>query len=121
MARFLGVVGWAKIFHLIFQRGVQLILASSWVRPAILVAGKGSGGCFDFFGFFTFIPVPLSPLSLSFTLLSLLYLFSLFLGDDTKWPTRVDVSETPTQSINLVYPSLDSLEAVEDTCDQRRL
>ena len=42
------------------------ILAYSWTRPAILVAGKGSGGMFYFFCFFTFIPVPLSPLSLTF-------------------------------------------------------
>ena len=52
---------------------VQLILAYNWARPAILVAGKvskargaGWGGCFYFFCFFTFIPVPLSSLSLSF-------------------------------------------------------
>ena len=46
--------------------GAQLILAYSWARPAILVAGKDRGGCFYFFCFFTFIPVPLSSLSLSF-------------------------------------------------------
>ena len=46
--------------------GVQLILAYSWARPAILVAGKGKGECFYFFCFFTFFPVPLSLLSLSF-------------------------------------------------------
>ena len=28
------------------QRSVQLILAYSWARPAILVAGKGRGGMF---------------------------------------------------------------------------
>ena len=28
------------------HRGVQLILAYSWVRPAILVAGKGRRGMF---------------------------------------------------------------------------
>ena len=28
------------------HRGVQLILAFSWARPAILVAGKGGGGMF---------------------------------------------------------------------------
>ena len=57
-----GVVGSFILRH----RGVQLILAYSWARPAILVAGKGRGGCFYFFRFFTFIPVPLSSLSLSF-------------------------------------------------------
>ena len=46
--------------------GVQLILAYSWSKPAVLVAGKGRGGMFYFFCFFTFIPVPLSSLFLSF-------------------------------------------------------
>ena len=41
-------------------------LPGSWARPAILLAGKGRGGCFYFFCFFTFIPVPLSSLTLSF-------------------------------------------------------
>ena len=36
---------------------------------------------------FLFLPCP----SLSYPLLSLLSLFSLSLGDDTKWPTRVDM------------------------------
>ena len=47
------------------HRGVQLILAYSWARAVILEAGKGRGGMF-LFCFFTFIPVPLSSLSLSF-------------------------------------------------------
>ena len=45
---------------------VQLILAYSWARPTILIAGKGRGEWFYFFCFFTFIPVSLSSLSLSF-------------------------------------------------------
>ena len=48
------------------HRGVQLIFAYSWARPAILAAGKSRGGCLYFFCFFTFIHYPLSPLSLSF-------------------------------------------------------
>ena len=81
---------------------VQLILAYSWARPATLVAGKGRGGMFLFLLFLhfyscsSFFPVHLlipSPL------LSILSLFSLFLGDDTKWPTRVDMSLNPN-SIN---------------------
>ena len=44
---------------------VQLRLAYKWARP-ILVAGKCRGECFYFFCFFTFIPVSLSPLSISF-------------------------------------------------------
>ena len=73
--------------------GVQLILTCSWARPAILAAGKGRGGMFLFLLFFhchsfSFLLYP----SLSSPLLSL---FSLSLGDDTKWPTRVDVSLNP--------------------------
>ena len=62
--------------------GVHLILAYSWARLAILVAGKCSWGMFLFHLFLhfhscsSFFSVPLS----SF-LLSLLYLS---LGDDTK-------------------------------------
>ena len=47
------------------HRGVQLILAYSWARPAILVAGKGRGGMFLFLLFLhfhscsSFFPVPL--------------------------------------------------------------
>ena len=58
--------GWCEGVMYLMSRGVKLILAYSWARPAILVAGKGRGGCFYFFCFFTFIPVPLSFLSLSF-------------------------------------------------------
>ena len=70
-----------------------LILAYNWARPASLAAGKGRGGMFLFllflhFNSFSFLPCP----SLSSPLLSLLSLFSLSLGDDTKRPTRVDLS-----------------------------
>ena len=61
-----GVVGWCEVSCILRHRGVQLILAYSWARPAILVTGKGRGGCFYFFCFFTFIPAPLSSLYLSF-------------------------------------------------------
>ena len=47
------------------HRGVQLILAYSWARLAILVAGKGRGEYF-ISSVSTSIPVPLSSLSLSF-------------------------------------------------------
>ena len=56
------------------------------------ISGKGRRGMFYFFCFFTFIPVPLSSPFLSSLLLSL---FSLSRGDDTKWPTQVDVSLNP--------------------------
>ena len=40
----LGWLGGAKVSCILRHRGVQLILAYSWARPAILVAGKGRGG-----------------------------------------------------------------------------
>ena len=61
-----GWLGGAKVSCTMRHWGFQLILAYSWARPAILVAGKGRGECFYFFCFFIFIPVPLSSLSLSF-------------------------------------------------------
>ena len=83
-----GVVGWGKSI-------VLLILAYSWARPAILAAGKGRGECFYFFCFFTFIHFPFSHVPRLHLLYCLLSLFSLSLGDDTTWPTRVDVSLNP--------------------------
>ena len=68
---------------ILHHRDVILILAYSWARPAILVAGKGRGGNVSIFSvsslsfLFRFLPCP----SLSSPLLSL---FSLSLGDDTK-------------------------------------
>ena len=89
--------GGAKVSCILRHRGIQLILAYSWVRPAILVAGKGIGGMFLFLLFLHFHScsffLPCS--SLSSLLLFLLSLFSLSLGDDTKWPTRVDESLNP--------------------------
>ena len=61
--------GWfdvAKVLYILCHRDIQLILAYCWARLAILIAGKGRGECFYFFCFFPFIPVSLSPLSLSF-------------------------------------------------------
>ena len=61
---------------------------------------RAEGDYFYFFCLVTFIPVPLSSPVFSFfssTISSshLLSLLSLSLGDDTKWPTRVDVSLNP--------------------------
>ena len=75
--------GWSAGACILRNRGVRLILAYSWARPAILVTDKGRGGMFSFLQFLHF-SVPLSSLSLSSLLLSLLSLFSLSLGDDTK-------------------------------------
>ena len=88
-----GWLGEAKVLCILHHWGIQLILTCSWARPAILAAGKGRGGMFLFLLFlhchsFSFLLYP----SLSSPLLSL---FSLSLGDDTKWPTRVDVSLNP--------------------------
>ena len=58
-----GVVWCGKGVVYLTSPGVQVILACSWARPGILVAGKGRGECFYFFCFFTFIPVPFSFLS----------------------------------------------------------
>ena len=58
--------GVAKVTCILCHRGIQLILANSWARLAILVAGRGRGECFYFFCFFPFIPVSLSSLSVSF-------------------------------------------------------
>ena len=70
------------------QQGVQLILAYSWARPVVFAAGMGTGGGGDVFissvsslsSIFLFLRCP----SLSSPLLSILSLFSLSLGDDTK-------------------------------------
>ena len=60
---------------------VQLILSSSWARPAIIAADKGRGGMFLFLLFLHVHSFPLYSVSL-FQLL--FYLYSLSLGDDTK-------------------------------------
>ena len=91
-----GWSGGAKVSCSLHHRGVQLILAYSWARPATLVAGKGRGGMFLFLLFLHFHSCsPFFPVPLPSPLLSILSLFSLFLGDDTNWPTRVDVSLNP--------------------------
>ena len=68
--------GVAKVSCILHHWGVQLILAYSWARPAILIAGKGRGGIFFISSvssisfLFLFLPCP----SLSSFLLSLLSL-----------------------------------------------
>ena len=42
----LGWLGGAKVSCILHHQGVQLILAYSWAKPAILVAGKGRGEMF---------------------------------------------------------------------------
>ena len=45
-------LGETKVSCILRHQGVQLILAYSWARPAVLAAGKGE--CFYFIHFFTF-------------------------------------------------------------------
>ena len=88
---FVGWSGVAKVSCILRHRGVQLILTYSWARPAFLIAGKRIGGTFFISSvsslsfLFLFFPCP----SLSSPQLSLLFLFSLSLGDNIKWPTWV--------------------------------
>ena len=54
--------GMAEVSCILHHRGAQLILAYSWARPAILLAGKGRGGSVfisPLAYLFLFIPVPL--------------------------------------------------------------
>ena len=80
-----GWSGGAKVLCILHHWGVQLILAYSWARPAILVVGKGRGRMFLFLLFLhfhscsSFFPVPLFHL-----LYSLFYLFSPFLWETTQ-------------------------------------
>ena len=75
----------SKVLCILHHWGIQLILAYSWARPAILVVGKGRGGMFLFLLFLRFLscssffPVPLFHL-----LYSLFYLFSPFLWETTQ-------------------------------------
>ena len=77
--------GGAKVLCILHHWGVQLILAYSWARPAILVVGKVRGEMFLFLLFLhfhscsSFFPVPLFHL-----LYSLFYLFSPFLWETTQ-------------------------------------
>ena len=85
-----GWSGVAKVSCILRHRGIQLILAYSWARLAVLVAGKGRGEYFissvSFLSFlFLFLPCPsLSSTLLSFLLYYLFYLFSPFLWETTQ-------------------------------------
>ena len=92
------------------HQGFQLILAYSWARPAILIAGKGRGGMFLFLLFLhfhscsSFFHVPLfyfpTVSSISFLPIS---------GRQLKVTTKVDVSLNPNTidnnpSIHFSFP-----------------
>ena len=80
-----GWSGGAKVSCILCHRGVQLILAYSLARPAIVEVGKGRGGMFLFLLFLpfhscsSFFPVPLFHL-----FYYLFYLFSPFLWETTQ-------------------------------------
>ena len=70
-----------KVLCILCHCGAQLILAYIWARLAILVAGKGRGDVFislvsSLSFLYLILPYP--------SLLSLLSLFSISLGDNTK-------------------------------------
>ena len=112
--------GLAKLC-ILCPRGVQLILAYNWAKPAtcILVSGKGRGGMFLFLLLLNFhycsslFPVPLFYLlHYLFYLfsLSLLSLFSLSLGDDTKMThkgCRVITPQHNQSAISMDFTKLD--------------
>ena len=80
-----GWSGGAKVLCILHHRGVQLILAYSWARPAILVVGKGRGGMFLFLLFLHFHSCSsFFPVRLFHLLYSLFYLFSPFLWETTQ-------------------------------------
>ena len=82
---FRGWLGVAKVSCILLHRGIQLILAYSWARPAILVVGKGRGGMFLFLLFLHFHSCSsFFPVALCHLLYYLFYLFSPFLWEMTQ-------------------------------------
>ena len=80
-----GWSGVAMVSCILRHRGVQLKLAYSWARPAILVAGKGRGGMFLFLLFLHFHSCSyFFPNRLFHHLYYLFYLFSPFLWETTQ-------------------------------------
>ena len=83
--RLWGWSGVAMVSCILRHRGVQLKLAYSWARPAILVAGKGRGGMFLFLLFLHFHSCSyFFPNHLFHLLYYLFYLFSPFLWETTQ-------------------------------------
>ena len=78
--RLVGWLGEATVSYILRHQGVQLRLAYSWARPAVLAAGKGRGGMFLFLLFLYFQSFSfISPVPLFHLLYYLLSLFSLSL------------------------------------------
>ena len=94
-----GWLGEANVSCILRYRGVQLILAYSWARPAVLAVGKGRGG--NCFYFFTFINFPFSHVPLFHLLYYLYYLSSSFLWAMAQnEPQGLTCRLTPTQPIS---------------------
>ena len=85
--------GWVRQHYRVFcvtgMSNWYWLITYSWARPSALGAGRGRGVRVILLLLFLHFP------SLSSSLLYLLSLFSLSLGDDTKWLTTVDVSLNP--------------------------
>ena len=79
------MTGWSGVANMsciLRHRGIQLILADSWARPAILEAGKGRGGMFLFLLFLHFHSC--SSFFSVFLFYLFNYLFSPFLWETTQ-------------------------------------
>ena len=108
-------LGGAKVSCILRQWGIQLILAYSWARPAIFVAGKDRGGMFLFLLFLhfhscsSFFSVPLSSLSLSPTSSTISFLP--FCGRQHKITHKGWHVDKPkhNQSINWMYTASSGL------------
>ena len=100
-----GWLGVAKVSCILRHRGVQLILAYSCSRPAILIAGKGRGGMFLFLLFLHFHS-SFFPVRLFHLLYYLFYLFSPFLWETTKNDQQEDVSLNPNTINQYISPYL---------------
>ena len=115
----LGWSGGAKVSCILCHLGVHLILAYSWARPVILVAGKGRGGMFLFLLFLyfhscsSFFPAPF------FHFRHLFYLFLPFSGRQHKMTNKGwhVIKLQPNQSIwKIEYSEVPALMAQLDEC-----
>ena len=99
-----GWSGVVKVSCILCHRGIQLILANSWARPAILVAGKVRGGFLLFLHFLScssFFSVPLLHLHY-YPFISSSFLWEMTQND----PQRLTCCQTPTQSkVIIVFSS----------------
>ena len=98
----LKVVEYGEGFVYLALPGRPIDTGLQWARQAIHVAGKGFGDFFISSLTFLFHFIPRT--SLSSPLLLLQSHFSLSLGDDAKWPTRVDESLSPKTINQGIFP-----------------